>query len=68
LGISAGHIVVGLTAIERGTDQRLQCLELRTSGGRYTAADLRAGVVERIQGRERVAHHGVDVERAERLI
>ena len=68
MGISAGHVVIGLAGIERGADQGFKGLEAGTAGGGNAEADLRAGVSEGVERRERVAHHRVDVERAGRLV
>ena len=68
MGISAGHIVVGLDEIERGADHRFTRLELGAAVCGNAGADLRAGDGERVERRARIAHHRVDIERTTRLI
>ena len=68
LGISARHVVVGFDEIEGGADHRLKSLESGASVWGHAGADLRAGIGERGERRERVAHHRLDVERAGGLI
>ena len=68
MGISARHVVVGLDGIEGDADHRLQTFETGADLQREPRADLRAGVCERIERRERVAHHRVEVEPPDGLI
>jgi len=68
LGISTGHVVVGLDGIEGRAGHRLQTFELGTAVRGKLNPDRWAGVTERGKRGERVAHHRLDVERASGLI
>ena len=68
LGISTGHIVVGVDKIECGSDHRFKGLESGTGVSEHASANLRAGNSKRVKRRQSIAHHRVDSERAEGLI
>ena len=68
LGISAGHVVVGFDEVECGADHGLKGLESGAGVSGHASADLRAGDGERVERRQGIAHHRVDIERAEGLI
>ncbi len=67
LGISAGHVVVGLDWIQGRADDRLETFDSGTHLHRQLSADLRAGSGEGLERRQRVAPHRLEVERADRL-
>ena len=68
LGISAGHVVVGLDGIQGRADNRLETFDAGTRLTRQVSADLRAGRGDGVERPQRIAEHQVDIERATRLI
>jgi len=64
MGVTAGHVVVGLVGVEAGPDS---LLEGEDSGGcrrRQPGSDLLASVGKLVEGGQGVADHGHEIERA----
>lgn len=68
MGVTAGHVVVGLGGIETGPDDRFEGVDARGRGVGELRADVGTSRGERLERGERVADHRVEIERTSRLI
>jgi hypothetical protein len=68
MGVTAGHVVVGLARVETGPDS---LLEFQDSGGcrrRQPGSNLLAGVGKLVERGQGIADHGSEIERAWGLV
>jgi hypothetical protein len=63
MGVSAGDVVVRLGGVEAGTDDVFEAADSGDGGGGQAGSDLLAGLGESVERSERVADHGLEVER-----